>query len=349
MINRLVVCLDNEISFKKRAKLVKNASMIKWWDAVKFIDIPMPKTVIVKLTEDEKAEILSIYHGNKLSDATLSKLEDEADKIGYPLFMRTDQTSCKHDWEDTCFIESDAVLKYKLRRLMEENSTLGMIGLPVDAIVFREYIPMATVFKAFHGMPVNPERRFFAKNGKIICNHAYWVEPAIRFRKGTEEPPDWKEKLAVINADLEGEELELLIGQVKIISKSLTNELGGAWSIDFCKGADGVWYFIDTAPMEVSWHPPHEEELKKMVEERNAEVEEWKKALEEMGKMQESKQGKCRLCDRTSVKPCSYCGEPFCVANHLMQRGNEFFCYDCDTGVASVDDEDSKSCEQGEL
>lgn len=282
MISQLVVCLGDEISFDKRAKLVKDASMIKWWDAVKNLDIPMPKSIIIELTDEEKVEIQSSYRGTEISDSLLSKLGDRADEIGYPLFMRTDQTSCKHDWEDTCFIESRAVLKHKLRRLMEENSTLGMLGLPVDAIVFREYIPMATVFKAFHGMPVNPERRIFAEGGKIIGNHAYWIEPAMRFRKGTEEPSDWKEKLAKMNADIDVKEHLMLEDQAKIISKALTQELGGAWSIDFCKGADGIWYFIDTAPSEVSWQPPNKEELKKMIEERNAEVEAWNKMLEEI-------------------------------------------------------------------
>ncbi len=67
-------------------------------------------------------------------------------------------------------------------------------------------------------------------------------------------------------------------------------------------------------------------------------------------KIPETKQGNCNYlrCDRTSVKLCSYCGEPFCMP-HLMQRDNEVFCYDCDTGVASIDrDSDSEQEDQGE-
>ncbi len=288
MINQWVVCLDN-LRFSDHLRLIENASMIKWWEAVKNLKIPMPPTIIVKLNHNQKVEVQKLYCGGQLSDETEQLLKSNASKIGYPLFMRTDQTSCKHDWEDTCFVETEDMLVKRLYRLMEENSTLDMMGLPVDAIVFREYIPMATVFKAFHGMPVNPERRFFAEDGKIISNRAYWIEPAIRFRKGTEEPSDWKEKLAEINADIEEQELLILEEQVKIISKALTKEIGGAWSIDFCKGADGIWYFIDTAPSEVSWHPPNKEELQKLIKERNAEVDAWNEVLKEIEKAKKKK------------------------------------------------------------
>lgn len=274
--------MKNEISFGDRLRLVENASMVKWWKAVKDLEIPMPKTIIIELNEDQQKEILMLCHGKILSEETEKLLKENAKDIGYPLFMRTDETSCKHEWKYTCYVENEDVLINRLYRLIQENSMLDMLGLPVNAIVFREYIEMATGFKAFHGMPVNPERRFFAEDGKIVSDHAYWVEPAIRFRKGTEEPKDWKERLTEMNADLEGEELEVITNQVRTISKTLTKELGGEWSIDFCKGKNGIWYFIDTAPSEVSYHPPEDEELQRLIEERNAEIKEMNEMLKDM-------------------------------------------------------------------
>lgn len=32
----------------------------------------------------------------------------------------------------------------------------------------------------------------------------------------------------------------------------------GYWSVDFAKGQDGTWYFIDMAEGDQSWHPRHE-------------------------------------------------------------------------------------------
>lgn len=273
---------DDDISFGDRLRLIENASMVKWWEAVNDLEIPMPKTIIIDFNEDQQTEIIMLCRGKILSNETEELLKENAKKIGYPLFMRTDQTSCKHEWQNTCYVESEGELINRLYHLIEESSMLDMLGLPVDAIVFREYIEMATGFKAFDGMPVNPERRFFAEDGKIVSDHAYWVEPAIRFRTGTDEPNDWKERLAEMNANLEGEELERISNQVRIISKALTKELGGEWSIDFCKGKDGIWYFIDTAPSEVSYHPPEDEELQRLIEERDEEIKAMNEMFEEM-------------------------------------------------------------------
>lgn len=166
-------------------------------------------------------------------------------------------------------------LHEQLIELACENSMLGIFGLPVWGIVFREYIEMDTIFKAFRGrMPVNPERRFFAESGHVNCEHVYWVEDAIWFRKG-EEPDNWREELAKINGLWDEDELRLVIRQVGKISSELTKHLGGEWSIDFCKGADGTWYLIDVAPAELSWHPPHEGEIK----EKDEEIIEWQKIL----------------------------------------------------------------------
>ena len=104
----------------------------------------------------------------------------------------------------------------------------------------------------------------FCEGGEINCFHAYWIEDAIRF-KPDEEPEGWKEQLATINGAICGFQrddrpVRRMIRDVVKVSEALTEALGGEWSIDFCLGKDGTWYFIDTAPAELSWHPPHDGE-----------------------------------------------------------------------------------------
>ena len=42
-----------------------------------------------------------------------------------------------------------------------------------------------------------------------------------------------------------------LTGYAKMVAKVLK----GSWSIDFCLGANDVWYLIDMAESFKSWHP----------------------------------------------------------------------------------------------
>ena len=109
--------------------------------------------------------------------------------------MRTDEFSGKHSWKNTCFVEKEEDLRQHIKDLFEDSFMADFIGLPIRALVFRKYLQMDTMFKAFHGeMPVNPEIRYFIKDHEVVCWHWYWVMEAIE--KGTDPdklPKDWKE------------------------------------------------------------------------------------------------------------------------------------------------------------
>ena len=224
-------------------------SMCFWWDKVKHLDIPMPKSVIIPFDKPTQRAYDTLNEVGLVQNRMVMRLAGHIDK--YPIFIRTDQSSAKHSWVNSCFIESEDRLRNNLYRILEFNLTCDMMGLPATAFVIREYIPMAEVFKAFADMPVNPERRYFINNGKVICHHAYWIEGAIDSgHHKTDLPADWKAILATANH--EGDyEITFLTKQANMIAEILD----GFWSVDFCRGADGRWYFIDMAVGEKSWHP----------------------------------------------------------------------------------------------
>jgi len=168
---------------------------------------------------------------------------------GYPLFMRTDLSSGKHSWKRTCFVENESELKDHIFELLCDNMMSGLVGLPFRALVFRMYIPMDTLFTAFHGdMPVNPEIRFFARDGKIECWHWYWVKDAIRHAS----KPDWKELLEEAEKKFSSAELADLLKAAQTVAA----EFKGYWSIDFCRAKDKTWILIDMAKGEESYHVP---------------------------------------------------------------------------------------------
>jgi hypothetical protein len=121
--------------------------------------------------------------------------------------------------------------------------------------MLRKYIPMQSSYKAFRGMPVNPERRYFVQDGKVVCHHAYWIEDAITAYGDTKLPKNWKELSAAMNKETDCE-----IAQLTTYAEAVSAAVEGHWSVDFCKGADGLWYLIDMAQAKSSWHPadcPH--------------------------------------------------------------------------------------------
>ncbi len=224
-------------------------SMLNWYPKIKGLLIPQPKTIMVKV-QDKHKTLFDIVEGRAFSN--IEAIHEAAQSLGFPVFMRTERLSSKHEWNETCFVENEEALDGNIRQLVEASLECDIIGKPVEAIVFREYIKMHSTFKAFGGLPISKERRYFVDNGKVICHHPYWPEEAIQFWSwdDTKEPKLWKVLLHEMNRERE-DEIALLSKYALQVSKVLN----GYWSVDFCLAQDGPWYLIDCAQGEVSWHP----------------------------------------------------------------------------------------------
>lgn len=249
-------------SHQKANHVINNkSSMLYWWPLVKDVPVPKPETVVV---ETGYTALVGMLDGKPLPDNVRKRILATARQIGYPLFVRTDQASGKFDWKSACFVESEEKLFRNIYNIVEFNELADLMGLRPEALVFRKYIPLEAGFKAFYGgMPVAKERRYFIRDGKVECHHPYWVEDAISkwWRRAKEVaavrpdkieplPENWKEILAKVNRETP-EEVELLTSYAEENGKVID----GYWSVDFAMGKDGVWYFIDMAEGEKSWHP----------------------------------------------------------------------------------------------
>jgi hypothetical protein len=238
-----------QIGFEDYLRFRQESSMLYWWPRVRDLGVPVPET---KVLEFGPRCLAGLCYPENEEDAANARRVVEAVKkaargFGYPVFIRTDHASGKHDWENACYVASEEALPRCLGGPIEANE---LADLTPEAIVVRQYIPLESAFTAFRGnMPVAKERRYFVRDGKVVCHHPYWPEDAVRFRPG-QEPPDWREKLAELNREA-AEEVELLTRYAARLGAALP----GYWSFDFACGRDGVWYFIDAARGELSWHP----------------------------------------------------------------------------------------------
>jgi len=227
--------------------------MLHWWPRIQDV-LPAPKTEIFRLTDDQVWDIIGLLDGKPLPKGLAECLTYAARKsVGFPLFLRTDQGSAKHSYAHSCFVEKETDLQAHLATLIEWHL---MRDLWPQAIVFRELLQLNAPFKAFEGLPIAKERRYFVDDGKVMCHHPYWQEGAIETgRRLPELPSNWKKMLEGINQESE-EEVALLTG----LAEEFAGAVPGFYSVDFAQKADGQWVLIDAARGELSWHPEHAED-----------------------------------------------------------------------------------------
>lgn len=217
-------------------------SMLYWWPLIKDLPIPKPWTILVEASWKVWVGLLD---GKPLPDAVVAELLSASTKTGFPLFMRTDLASAKHDYKWTCYVPDASHLFKNLGALID--CTVAQ-DLTPSAIALRRYIPLASTFTAWRGLPIARERRYFIKDGQVQCHHPYW--PADAVAKGRPTVQHWQEELARLNYE-DSSEVDRLtscttwVGQV----------VAGYWSVDFAYGQNGEWYLIDMAEGERSWHP----------------------------------------------------------------------------------------------
>jgi hypothetical protein len=221
-----------------------------WFPLLQKSGVRIPKTRIVK-TDVELGHLLDSRKPEGYV-AFLGELRAAAEKVshGGPFFLRTGQLSAKHSWKETCYVYPLIELSRHVNNLIEESAMCDVLGRPFNVWVVREYIPMVSAFTAFLGMPINKERRYFIKDGEVLCHHGYWPAQAFEGRHQPEDPK-WREKLAWLNEETE-EEVALLTG----LSKRVSREFDGEWSLDWSRAQQGGFVAIDMAVAEESFHWP---------------------------------------------------------------------------------------------
>lgn len=219
-----------------------------WFPIIEKTGVLVPRTTIFKV--DPSVHIIKAAYGEPCPefDPLIKDIEDAADAFGYPVFLRSGQSSAKHYWKDTCFVQARDEIRSHVLEIMQFSEAADMLGLPTNTWVVREFLPLATDFHAFAGrMPINKERRYFFEGTAVVCRHPYW--PSRAFEDQNPDCPDWQERLARLNHE-SPEEVAYLTEQTERVAKAFD----GAWSLDWACTTDGRWYAIDMAEAKTSFH-----------------------------------------------------------------------------------------------
>ncbi len=235
-----------------------------WFPKLQASGVPVPETHIVR-TEAE----LMVLLGGQEPEEYLDFLNDLARacvSVGFPAFLRTGQGSGKHEWSRTCCVQDLAELESHVAALVEWSELVDFFGLPTDVWAVRRFLDLESSFTAFRDFPVNKERRYFIRDGKVVCQHPYWPEAAIAegveggggrslvpkrpvLRPGT--PADWRERLATLNHQTPEE-----VAHLTALSEQVARHFEGAWSLDWACDRQGQWWAIDMAQAAQSFHWP---------------------------------------------------------------------------------------------
>jgi len=220
-----------------------------WYSKLCEIKTPMPRTKIVHY--EYGYELLKLSDGGKPKgfDNFLVDLKRAINDIGYPVFLRTSNTSNKHDWQDSCFLTKEEDITKHLISLMDAclAANIGGLPWPLDFWIVREMIETKPLFYAFNLMPITKEFRFFIKDHKIQCYHPYW--PAECFNG--QEIHNSKEQIKAVRY-LGKKDEQILIRHTEYVAKHFK----GYWSVDWLQDKNGDWYLIDMADGENSFHYP---------------------------------------------------------------------------------------------
>lgn len=218
-----------------------------WFPVLAATGVAVPKTEIIRTDAHLVAAIcgenpIGIY--NFQADLRLA-----AERIGYPVFLRSGHTSAKHSWIKSCYVSDSSQLLSHALEIVEYGEMSSLVGPPCDTWAVREFLRTKAAFTAFQQMPVTKERRYFIENGEVTCHHPYWPTEAFE-DGGYADEANWPQLLSEINLETD-EEIQYLSDQSRIVSRSFP----GAWSLDWLF-TDMGWFAIDMALAEDSYHWP---------------------------------------------------------------------------------------------
>lgn len=146
---------------------------------------------------------------------------------GGPVVLKDYVKSCKHAWEEACFIPDSSdragVERVVTNFLEWQGESLN------EGLVFREFVELAAIgAHPKSGMPLTKEFRVFVWRGRALLSYPYWDEASY---EDTELPGEW---------------LMPILGRVE----------SPFFTLDLAQRVDGSWIVVELGDGQVAGLPP---------------------------------------------------------------------------------------------
>lgn len=239
--------------------MVNRNALSYWFPKIAAAGVPVPRTALVQMPRAIWERYLASFDGAEPTDGPdpqsfFDEIAVAGHRLGWPCFLRTDHTSHKHGWRETCFLGGPTDIPRHVWNLIEfsEMVSFGVVDLSWDRWAVREMLP--TIHHGscpgYGNMPITREFRFFVADGRVQCWHPYWPAEALEAGGAV-----FKDGFSVETLNhLDQEELDHITSIVEAAGAAV----GGAWSIDVLQAHLGGhdWFVTDMALAEDSFHWP---------------------------------------------------------------------------------------------
>ena len=237
-------------------------SALRWLPPLMRAGLPIPRTEIVLVDEAGHAALEEALDRSREAgaefQAVLQTMRAAALRIGYPVFVRSDQVSAKHWGEEECRAGNEREIGRVMASAFE---ACYMADQEFRAYLVREFLALRGAFRMHNGLLVAREWRLFADAATAPCAHFYWEWEALEERVAPERVADWETLSAALSSEDERALGKLARAAVMAVNADLGLSPETAWSVDFAQRAAGGWVLIDMALAQDSWHPAHEPEI----------------------------------------------------------------------------------------
>lgn len=216
-----------------------------WFPLLEAAGLPVPRTVMVRMSSKAFRDVFRVFDGEPMKgDAQpfFDAIKVAADAMGYPCFLRTGQTSGKHDWERTCLLPSANAISQHVVSIVEFSECVSLIGLSCDVWAVRELLPTMPlgVCPNYRNMPLCREFRFFVADGEVQCWHPYW--PLESLEQGGAD-------ISLYDQLSSTDDYKSAFS----LAHKAARAVEGSWSVDVLETQRG-WYITDMAEAEKSYH-----------------------------------------------------------------------------------------------
>jgi hypothetical protein len=223
----------------KMKDVAGKARLSYWFPVLKEASLPSPDTAIIITSADELNDIMGLSEGRELAASGrnfIKRLIIAMDSMGYPCFLRTDYTSARKNWKESCRVADPTAVENHVAVIVSSCLSFWLPAPVPDVWVVQELLPLVShgACPFFGDIPICKSFRFYVTDGNVDAWHPYWSEESLNEGEAVfDEGWDYAKLSDPGDIDF-----------LKNIASSAGKALSGKWAVDMIESEKG-WYIID--------------------------------------------------------------------------------------------------------